>query len=176
MKKLFFFMSIFAVMALMTVSCSKDDDDDDNTDSTENRLKFANKLTQNATSFTWEGYETTKTRSWGNWSDDGKKFVVMRFDRASKDATEGEGMLFQFENEWKENFIDKSEFRWSFADDELRITYRHSGWAPVHAEYRTSELVIDGNKFEGTWFESSDKKFEFSYKKSSFNDWDKYQE
>ena len=174
MKKLFFFMAMFAAMTLITVSCSKDDDD--NTDSIENRLKFTNKMLQNGTTCTWEGTERTKSRSWGNWSDDGDKYTVMRFDRTSTQHVEGTGYVIYFENAYKENVKSQSEFMWSFADDVLIITYRHEGWAPVHAEYRTSELVIDGDRFDGTWFEASDKKFEFNYKKSSFNDWNKFKE
>jgi hypothetical protein len=171
MKKLFVYMTLVAAMAMMVVSCSKDDDD---TDSTDNRLKFTNLLTQNSTSCTWEGTERTKERDWGNWAEKGDKYAVMRFDRSSTQAIEGTGYVIYFENAYKDNVKDQSEFMWNFANDVLNITYRHSGWAPVHAEYRTSELVINGDKFEGTWFEASDKKFEFSYKKSSFNDWNKY--
>ena len=168
-------MAMIATMSLVTVSCSKDDDDD-NTDSTENRLKFANKLTQDGTSCTWEGTERTKTKQWGNWSDDGDKYAVMRFDRTSTKSIEGTGYVIYFENAYKDNVNSQSEFMWSFANDVLNITYRHEGWAPVHAEYRTLELIIDGDRFDGTWFESSGKKFEFNYKKSSFNDWDKYKQ
>lgn len=171
MKKMIAFMTILAAMAISSVSCSSSDDDGDKTDP---RLTFSNKLTQDSTTCTWEGDERTMRKEWGSWSDDGTKFVVMRFDRTSKEAIKGSGMLLQFENKWKETLIDKSEFEWNFVDDELRITYRHTGWDPVHAEYNTSELTINGDTFKGTWFESSDKKFEFTYEKSSFKDWDKY--
>jgi hypothetical protein len=164
MKKLYFFMTMLAALAVMTVSCSKSDDEDPE----EVKMNFANKLTQNSTSCTWEGVERTLSKAWGNWSDDGEKYAVMRFDRASNTAKEGTGYVVYFENAFKDVEKGRSEFIWNFQGDELRITYRHEGWAPVHAEYNTSELRINGDKFEGTWFESSDKKFEFSYKKSSF--------
>lgn len=169
MKKSFLYLSIIAAMAMMVVGCSKSDDDGASSKET-----FANKLTQNGTSCTWEGNERTMSRSWGNWSDDGQKYAVMRFDRSSTTATSGNGVVYYFESSYKETFKDKSEFTWALEGDELRITYRHGGWAPVHAEYNSSELSISGDSFRGTWFESSDKKFEFSYKKSSFTEWDKY--
>ena len=171
MKKLFAFMTIVAAMAMSTVSCGSDDDEGDKTDP---RLTFTNKLTQDSTTCTWEGYERTMTKSWGNWSASAEKYVVMRFDRASKTAIEGDGILLQFGNDWKENCIDKSDIKWRFVGDELHISYRHEGWAAVHAEFNTTELRINGDKFEGTWFESDDTKFEFSYKKSSFSDWNKF--
>ena len=166
-------MTMVMALSVTMMSCSKDDEED-NTDSVKNRQSFANKLLQNGTTFTWEGYMTDKRKEWGNWTDDGKTYVVMRFDRNSTSDTEGSGMVVHFENEWKEKFIDKSELRWSFAEDELRVVYRHEGWAPVHAEYRTSELVIDESGFHGTWFESSSLKYEFVFKKSTFTEWDKY--
>jgi hypothetical protein len=168
MKKLFFYMTMVAAMAFVVVSCSKDDDEDNSKEA------FVNKLTQNGTTCTWEGSERTLSRSWGSWSNDGEKYAVMRFDRASTTATQGTGWVLYFENSYKEVYKDGSEFTWSIVGDELKITYRHSGWAPVHAEYNTQELIINGNRFDGTWFESSDKKFEFKYNKSTFNTWNKY--
>lgn len=165
-------MTLFAAMVMTIVSCSKDDDD--NVDSQSNRLAFANKLTQNSTSCAWEGEDKIMNKNWGNWSTDDNRYAVMRFDRTSTTATEGTGLLLSFENAYKDKFKDRSEFMWGFANDELHITFRHEGWAPFYAEYRTQELVINGNSFHGTWFERSDRKFEFNYKKSSFNDWNKY--
>ena len=98
----------------------------------------------------------------------------MRFDRNSTSDVSGTGLVLYFENSYKDTFKDGSEFTWSYSGDELRITYRHTGWAPVHAEYNTSELVINNSGFNGTWFEGSDKKFVFSYIKSTFNEWNKY--
>ncbi len=167
MKKLFLFLTVIAAMATVTVSCSKDDD-------VISKEDFVNKLTQGGTSGTWEGMERTKTRSWGSWSNDGDKYAIMRFDRSTTTATEGTGYLLYFENSYKETFKDKSDFTWNIVGDELRINYHHTNWAPVHAEYNTTELVIKGDNFVGTWYESSDKKFEFNYKKSTFNDWNKY--
>ena len=167
MKKLFFYLTVIAAMATVTVSCSKDDD-------SISSEEFANKLLQNGTTCTWEGAERTLSRSWGKWSDDGEKYAIMRFDRSSTTALSGTGLVLYFENSYKDTYKDGSEFTWSFAGDELRITYRHNGWAPVHAEYNTTELIINGDKFVGTWYESSDKKFEFGYTKSTFTEWSKY--
>ena len=169
MKKSFLFLTLFAAMTIGMVSCSSSDDNGEDA-----KANFANKLTQNGTTCTWEGVERTMSRSWGNWSDDGEKYAVMRFDRASTTATSGTGLVYYFENLYKETFKDKSEFTWTLESDEMKITYRHTNWAPVHAEYKTPELVIRGDTFVGTWFEASDKKFEFNYKKSNFTDWDKY--
>ena len=167
MKKLFHFLTIIAAMATIMVSCSKDDD-------VISKEDFVYKLTQGGTSGTGEGTERTKSKSWGTWSNDGEKYAIMRFDRADAKATEGTGYLLYFENSYKETLKDKSAFTWNFVGDELRINYRHTNWAPVHAEYNTTELVIKGDYFDGTWYESSDKKFEFNYKKSTFNNWNKY--
>ena len=168
MKKVLFCMTMIAAMAMVFVACSKDDDKENTKES------FANKLTQNGTTCTWEGAERTLSRSWGSWSDDGEKYAIMRFDRASTTAIQGTGLVIYFENSYKETVRDFSEFTWSLSGDELKITYRHTGWAPVHAEYNTQELIIKGDRFDGTWFESSDKKFEFNYTKSTFTDWAKY--
>jgi hypothetical protein len=97
----------------------------------------------------------------------------MRFDRKSAASVEGTGYVLHFENEFMDTFTYETEIRWKFEDDELRITYR-AGKDPVHALYRFTEIVIIGNYFTGTWFETSDKKFDFNYKKSSFKDWDLY--
>ena len=167
MRKVFFCMTMIAAMAMMFVSCSKDDDEI-------TKEEFTNKLFQNGTTCTWEGVERTLSRSWGNWSDDGEKYAIMRFDRNSTSDLSGTGLVLYFENSYKEQYRDGSEFTWSYSGDELRITYRHSGWAPVHAEYNTTELIINNSGFNGTWFEGSDKKFVFSYIKSSFNEWNKY--
>lgn len=171
MKKYFSLMAIFAAMAMTFIGCSKDDND---TDSTENRLNFTNKLTQNSISCTWEGYNMAKRKELGNWNDDGQKYAVMRFDRATKEDIQGTGLLLYFENNYKDTFLEGSEFTWYFADDMLRISYRHSGWSPQYAEYRTQELVINGDRFDGTWFEKTDFKYKFNYTKSAFSDWSKY--
>lgn len=172
MKKLFTSMAILAALAMMTVSCSKDDDKD----STNNRLNFANALTQNGTSGTWEGYDKRQFKELGNWVDKSQSYVVIRFDRTSTQATNGTGFLLTFENSYKDTYKEQSEFTWNFDEDMLHITYRHPGWTPVYAEYRTKELVISGDNFTGYWFEQTDSRYKFSYTKSSFKDWDKYKE
>ena len=80
MKKSFFYLTLIAAMGMTFVSCSKDEEKD--TD--ENRLNFANQLTQNSTSCTWEGYDQYQRKELGNWVDEERKsYVVIRFDRAS---------------------------------------------------------------------------------------------
>jgi hypothetical protein len=85
MKKVLFCMTMIAAMAMVFAACSKDDDKENTKES------FANKLTQNGTTCTWEGAERTLSRSWGSWSDDGEKYAIMRFDRASTTAIQGTG-------------------------------------------------------------------------------------
>ena len=170
MKKLFFCMTMMAAMAVVMTSCSKDDDKD----SEDNRLKFANALTQNSLSGTWEGYDKAQRKEMGNWVDERQSYVVIRFDRSSTSATNGTGLILTFENNYKDTFKEASELTWYFDDDQLHITYRRTGWAPVYAEYRTQELVITGDSFHGFWFEQTDMRYKFSYTKSSFNDWNKY--
>ena len=172
MKKVFFYMALFAAMAMVNISCS----DDDNTDSEDNRLKFANLLTQDSTSGVWEGYDIKEWKELGSWVDGGRHYVVRRFDRASATATRGIGRVLMFENDFLDNFIDASDFTWYFEDDQLQLTYRHSGWAPQHAEYRTEELVIRRDNFTGFLFEKTDYRYKFNYKKSTFKDWDKYKD
>ena len=58
MKKLFFYLTVIAAMATVTVSCSKDDD-------SISSEEFANKVLQNGTTCTWEGAERTLCRTWG---------------------------------------------------------------------------------------------------------------
>ena len=113
MKKLFTSMAILAALAMMTVSCSKDDDKD----STNNRLNFANALTQNGTSGTWEGYDKRQFKELGNWVDKSQSYVVIRFDRTSTQATNGTGFLLTFENSYKDTYKEQSEFTWYFDDD-----------------------------------------------------------
>lgn len=173
MKKLFFYMSIVAAMAMMVVSCSKDDDDEEGI----TVEKFANLLTNNSLSCTWEGLETTRRYN-GGWYDDGEKYAIMRFDRASTTATEGTGFVIYFKNSFKDQLNYEgsySEIIWHFRNNIMYVEYKRNGWPAVHAEYNTSELVINGDSFKGTWYENNDNKFEFIYKKSTFNEWDKYQ-
>ena len=107
MKKSFFYLTLIAAMAMTFVSCSKDEEKD--TD--ENRLNFANQLTQNSTSWTWEGYDQYQRKELGNWVDEERKsYVVIRFDRASTTNAYGTGMLLTFENSYKEQFKEASEF------------------------------------------------------------------
>lgn len=173
MKKLISFMAIFAAMAMTMafVSCGGDDDD---TDSAANRLAFANKLTQNGLSCTWEGLSMQQRKEMGSWNDERQMYAVMRFDRTATSETQGTGILLFFENSYKESFIEGSEFTWTFSDDMLRLSYRRGGWKAQYAEYRTSELVINGNTFNGTLFESTDFKYRFNFTKSTFTDWAKY--
>ena len=172
MKKYLFFLAMLSVASMLTVSCSKDDDEDPQEASLHAKLDFANKLTQGSTRGVWEGRETCYRKSWGNWSDDGTKFVVWRFDRASTSAVEGTGWMYVFEDAWYEHLREKGEFKWDMTDNVLQISYRNQGWEPLHAEYKTSELVVSGDKFDGTWFVSSDWKYEFHYTKSGFSNWD----
>lgn len=171
MKKLFFYMAMILAAVVMTTSCSSSDDEGD---STANREKFANALTHNSTSGSWEGWHTTQRKDWGSWYEDGKKYFVVRFDRASNTSITGTGWAYVFENEWKEKFIEKSEFNWRFENDMLHLTFRLSGWEPIYAEYRTTELTINADKFYGYWFEKAGKKYQFNYTKSNFADWNKY--
>lgn len=167
MKKYLFFMTMIAAFSMTMVSCSKSED----SDSEDNRLKFANALTQNSTSAAWEGYDQAQRKELLNWTDEDQDYVVRRFDRASTTSTSGTGLLLVFENNYKEDIKESSEFTWSFDNDQLKISYRKSGWKPVYAEYRTQELVINGNSFSGYWFEKTDFKYKFSYTKSSYNKW-----
>lgn len=171
MKKSFIYLSFMAIMAMIVVGCSKDEEKD----TPNTRLNFANALTQNSTTCTWEGYDQYQRKELGNWVNEKRKsYVVIRFDRASTTAYNGTGVVLTFENEYKEDFKESSDFVWSFDNSQLQITYRHSGWAPVYAEYNTSELIISGNSFRGYWWEQTDRRFEFRYTKSSFNNWDKF--
>jgi hypothetical protein len=171
MKKLFTFMTIVAAFAMVMTSCKKEE-----TDSESNRLKFANQMMQNKTSFTWEGSETAMRKELGSWSEKDSRYVVIRFDRASTESTVGTGRLLSFKNSYKSEFNSSSEFRWYFSNDCLYIEWKKSGWQTAHAEYRTHELVIDGSGFHGTWFEKDSYKWEFNYIASSFNEWNKYPE
>ena len=172
MKKTLFYVTIIAAMAMMVVSCSKDDDKD----TPEKRENFSNQLCQGGTSGTWEGYDQRQEKTLGSWDNISKSYVVMRFDRTSTTASSGTGEIVTFENSYKDKFKEYSEFTWYFEDDMLKITYRHEGWSSVYAEYRTQELVINGNSFRGYWFERTDYRYEFNYTKSSFNDWSKYRQ
>ena len=171
MKKVLFFFSILAAMAMVTVGCSKDDDDDSNRDSKENRLKFANKLTQDGLVGVWEGMDHLTRR---DGAESGKElYAVMRFERASKDATTGTGYVLYFNNSFKTTLINQCEIRWHFANDQLMLEYSN-GWDNRYAEYRTRELVIVGDTFKGTWFERNDYFWSFEYTKSTFDEWEKY--
>ncbi len=172
MKKILFFMSLIAAMATLTTSCSKDDDDRESL--LQRKLKFVNALTQNSTSCAWEGLQTEQHKSWGSWSDHATKYFIMRFDRSTKEAIEGTGWAYVFKTQWKDEFIEKTEFAWRFNDTNSTLEVSFRAWNPVHAEYNTTELTINGNTFVGTWFESSDCKYQFEYKKSNFSDWEKY--
>jgi len=170
MKKLLSYITIFAAMAMMMTSCSKDEE----TDTEANRLNFTNLLMQNKTSFTWEGLETAQRKELGHWNDEKTRYVVIRFDRATTESTTGTGRLIAFENSWKQAFIESSDFKWYFNNDMLYLEWKHAGWQTAHAEYRTNELTISGDKFNGYWFEKTDFRWQFNYTKSSFIDWDKY--
>ena len=170
MKRLFSYIAIVAALAITMVSCSKDDDKD----SEENRLNFINQVMQNSTSFTWEGYETAQRKELGSWVDEKKRYTVIRFDRASTTSTSGTGRLVAFQNSYKEEFVESSDLTWYFDNDQMQITWRRAGWQPAHAEYRTGELQISTSTFKGYWFEKTDFRWQFSYIKSSFNDWNKY--
>lgn len=172
MKKLLTCMTMIAAMAVMTVSCSKDDDKD----TPAQRLEFANKLTMNGTTATWEGTDQRQFKELGNWVNKSQSYVVIRFDRNSTTDTQGTGVVLTFQNSYKEDFKERSEFTWNFNNDQLHINYRRSGWQPVYAEYRTNELIIDNSGFKGFWFESTDTRYQFSYIKSNFTDWDKYKD
>ena len=170
MKKYFLYLTLFFGASLIVMSCSKDDDEEEDPQVT--KLRFVNLLTQNSTSCAWEGSEIDLRKELGSWSDKGTKYVVVRFDREKTTDVEGSGWLYVFEDAYYEHFKEKSEFRWSITNDLLQISYRHQGWEPLHAEYKTSELVIRDNKFDGWWFVDSGWKYEFHYKKSSFNNWE----
>lgn len=165
-------MAIVAALAITMVSCSKDDDKD----SEENRLNFINQVMQNSTSFTWEGQEIAQRKELGSWVDEKTRYIVIRFDRASTTSTTGTGLLLTFENSYKDKLVENedSEFKWYFGNDQMKIEWRRSGWQPAHAEYRTGELQISPSTFKGYWFEKTDFRWQFSYTKSSFNDWNKY--
>ena len=163
------FMTVIAAMAMITVSCSKDDDEI-------TKEGFTDNLFQKGTTIVWEGQERTRRYN-GGWYDDGQKYAVMRFDRTSNTATSGTGYVIYFKNSFKEelNYSGSfSEIQWYFQDNIMYVNYKRNEWPAVHGEYNTSELVVDGNTFKGTWYEDNDNKFEFTYSKSSFSDWNKY--
>ena len=160
-------MTFVVSVALVMTGCKKDED----TDSESNRLKFTNQMMQNKTSFTWEGREVAKVKNEGVKKE---RYSVLRFDRASTESTTGTGRLVAFTNSYKTDFVESSEFRWYFNNDCLYLEWKKSGWQTAHAEYRTNEIVVDGNGFHGTWYESTSYRWEFNYIASSFNDWDKY--
>ena len=169
MKKFLSFMAIVAALAMTMSSCSKDEDEGD---SQANRLKFTNLMMQNGTSFTWEGYEQLHRT---DGASSGKTYyVVIRFVRNTKDDTQGSGNVLFFSNENKNDLQEKSAINWWFGNDMLHISLPTLGWDARYAEYRTQELTINGDNFTGRWFEKNDYYWFFTYKKSSFNEWDKY--
>ena len=168
MKKLISCMAMVLAVALTMTSCKKED-----SDSEENRLNFTNKMFQDKTSFAWEGLESAKVKNEGTKKE---RYTVIRFDRASTSSTTGTGRLIAFNNSYKTDFVESSNFRWYFNNDCLYLEWEHAGWKTAHAEYRTSEIVIDGSGFHGNWYESTSYRWEFNYIASSFNDWSKYPE
>ena len=171
MKKLFLYMTMLMAAMTLTTGCSSSDDD---TDSEDNRLKFANALTRNSLSTAWEGNNTAFYKELGNWVNKGSEYVVMQFNRSAITATNGTGVVLIFANDYKNRFEDKSNFRWSFDNDQLMISYENPEWDGMHAEYRTNELKIESNQFYGYWYIRTDKRYQFNYKPSTFSDWSRY--
>ena len=181
MKKLFLIattkvlvcMTVIAAMAM--TSCSKEDDDNDS-----ERVNFANRLTQNSLSGTWEGWHKKMIKE-DIWKEDSKQYAVIRFFRSSNTSTNGTGVVLYFTDETKKNYKEGTDFNWYLDDNQLKIRAIHrndwntnngSNW--MYAEYNTTELTISGNSFYGHWVESVTYKWAFDYKKSDFNDWTKY--
>ena len=179
MKKLFLIattkvlvcMTVIAAMAM--TSCSKDDDKD-NEDA---RLKFVNNMMQSkdALSCTWEGWHRRQFKDGGSWRNDGQQYAVIQFNRASANATHGEGVLLYFKDQSKEKYLEGSRFTWSFEDNQIKLRHiTHSEWYPMYAEYNTKELTVGSGTFYGHWWEKVDDRWEIDYKKSDFNEWTKY--
>lgn len=169
--KVFVCMTVFAALASTITSCSKDDNEE------EVRLNFVNNMMQspNALSCTWEGWHRRQFKDGSSWRDHSRQYAVIRFDRSSITATSGEGILLYFTNDSKDSFKEGSKFVWSFEDNQIKLRHlTHSEWYPMYAEYNTAELTISGGSFYGHWWEKVYDRWEFTYKKSNFNDWVKY--
>ena len=166
-------MTVFAALASVMTSCSKDDDKD----SGENRLKFVNNMMQSssATSCTWEGWHRRQFKDGSSWRNEGQQYAVIQFNRSSATATSGDGVLLYFEDANKTNFKEGSKFTWTVSDSQVKITHiTHSEWYPMYAEYNTSEITVGSGSFYGHWWEKVDDRWEFNYTKSTFSDWSKY--
>lgn len=168
MNKFLSCLAIVLALAMTMTSCKKDEEEGD---SENNRLKFTNAMMQNQTSFTWEGREVAMVKNEGEKKE---RYSVLRFDRATTQSTSGLGRLVAFTNSFKNTFVESSAFRWYFMNDCMYIEWEYPGWRPAHAEYRTGEIVIDGNGFHGTWFENTSYSWVFGYIPSTFNEWDRY--
>ncbi len=161
-------MAIVAAVAMTFTSCSKDEEEGD---SEASRLNFTNLMMQNGTSITWEGNEQLQRK---DGAESGKQYyAVIRFVRNSTTDTHGTGNVLFFTNYTKTELSAQSNISWWFDNDMMHISLSN-GWDARYAEYRTKELSVTATLFSGKWFEKSDYYWYFSYKKSSFTDWDKY--
>ena len=134
-----------------------------------------NAMLQNSISCTWEGWHRRQFKDGSSWRNDSQQYAVIQFNRSSATATSGDGILLYFGDSNKTNYKEGSKFTWKIDDNQVKITHiTHSEWYPMYAEYNTADFTISGNFFYGHWWEKVDDRWEFSYKKSDFNDFDKY--
>jgi hypothetical protein len=172
--KALMFMTMFATLASTMTSCSKDDDKD----SEDKRLKFVNNMMQSATatSCTWEGWHRREFKDGSSWTKHSQQYAVIQFSRSSATATSGEGIILYFADANKTDYKEGSKFHWAISDNQVKITQiTHSEWYPMYAEYNTTEITVGAGTFYGHWWEKVNDRWEFNYKKSSFNEFSKYE-
>ena len=164
MKKLFTFVALCMAVTMVVTSCKNDDED---------KEKRNQEMAKTLTSVAWQGNNLYQYKEMGNWIDRSTDFVVMRFDRTSETATNGTGYQLQFDGTYFNELEEMSEFTWYFSGDDLYISYKEAGWGSVHAII--DDVTLNNSYFSGYWWTNdNDRRYRFTYQKSSFKDWDKY--
>ena len=164
MKKLFTFVALCMAVTMVVTSCKNDDED---------KEKRNQEMAKTLTSVAWQGNNLYQYKEMGSWIDRSTDFVVMRFDRTSETATNGTGYQLQFDGTYFNELEEMSEFTWYFSDDDLYISYKEAGWGSVHAN--VDDWTLNNSYFSGYWWTNdNDRRYRFTYQKSSFKDWDKY--
>ena len=140
MKKFLSFMAILMAVVLTMSSCKKDEE----TDSEANRLKFANAMLQNKTSYAWEGPQSAHVKNEGVKKE---RYAVLLFKRADEKSTTGTGRILLFTNSFKTELDESSEFRWYFSNRFALVRFLGGGGFSYTFVQVGRFLIIDCQPF-----------------------------
>ena len=165
MKKVFTIMTLFAALAIVTISCKDDKDPEE--------------VSKNITGTDWAGYLTEEKKNGSSWEyNKQRNYAVIHFNGTSTGTavpTSGTGYQVEFKNEFMAEKTGYSNFSWRLEGGELKMAYQADDWNDTYIDY--NDATVTSTVFNGYMYDyTGNHRFRMELKANGSFDWSKWRE